>query len=458
MANNVDTCAECEKTIGRKEKTIECDGLCNKKVHEDCAQLTKEEVKCVNEHGNVFYICNKCIKYSQKEMKSSIDCILRMLREIKEQSNKSESELNEFKRDIGKSIDNISERLAYNDKERDNSKPKKSCDNATLINASTRNTVVKNNMKPTTMRQSLTRAQPTGRTLSTPTTSRIATPVTNSTTAVQQSAKNGVKKKDDNNVKNAPSNETVKNAPNKILIKPKQNTSIEKTLADLKSKFDPRNVKFSGIKKQKNGSIVIECTDKKECDEIKLKLEAELGNEYDIKIIRAPKPRVKIFGMSERIDEADMINLIKSQNEFLNNNDIEILKIVNDVKNDKIFNAIIQIDTDGFDKIMKAGKIGVNWDMCIVREHFSIMRCHNCSGFDHTKESCTKGTICGYCSEAHPSNECQATQLACISCMNANEKMGLSLVTNHHSWSRKCEILSKRIKKIGEKTDYGGNK
>lgn len=84
-----------------------------------------------------------------------------------------------------------------------------------------------------------------------------------------------------------------------------------------------------------------------------------------------------------------------------------------------------------FERIMKAGKIGVNWDMCIVREHFSIMRCHKCCGFDHTKETCTKNTTCGYCGESHPSTECQATQMSCISCMNANEKMSLSLDVNH---------------------------
>lgn len=87
---------------------------------------------------------------------------------------------------------------------------------------------------------------------------------------------------------------------------------------------------------------------------------------------------------------------------------------MNDVKDNRIFNAIIQTDTDGFEIIMKAGKIGVNWDMCIVREHFSIMRCHKCCGFDHTKETCTKNITCGYCGESHSSMDCQATQMSCI--------------------------------------------
>lgn len=62
-------------------------------------------------------------------------------------------------------------------------------------------------------------------------------------------------------------------------------------MADLKSKLDPRNVKFSGIKKQKNGTIIIECIDKKDCDETKSKLETEMGDEYEIKNAQALKSR-----------------------------------------------------------------------------------------------------------------------------------------------------------------------
>lgn len=473
---DIDICAECEKDIGRKEKTIQCDGLCNRKIHEECTKLTKDNLKCVKEHMSVHYLCGYCSNHSLSVIKNSFDSLFSLINEINERSIKSEKKFSEFNKEIKSDINSIISKLKKNENERDNPKSKKSNDNTVINNNIAKKTPHLSNARQINGRPSIVRTPNNQRTMGTPTTARTrdvaavpaastassssapTTAATHQTKTKQPNAKTSTKKNEENNDKNKQPKETTKSALNRFLIKPKQNASIEKTIADIKAKFDPRNVKFSGIKKQKNGSVVIECSDKKECEETKLKFETEMGDGYEVKNIEALKPKIKIFGMSEKIDDNELIDLIKSQNEFLQDSYIDVIKIVKDIKDDSLYNAIIQTDTNGFEKIMRAGKLGVNWDMCIVKEHFSIMRCHNCCGFDHTKETCTKSVTCGYCNGQHISNECAATQFNCVSCINANDKMKLSLDTNHHSWSRKCQILTKRIKNIGERVDYGKSK
>lgn len=110
-----------------------------------------------------------------------------------------------------------------------------------------------------------------------------------------------------------------KKTMNKILIKPKQNSSIEQTIVDLKSKLNPQNVNFSGITKRKNGSVIIECNDENECTDVKSKIENALGSDYDIKNVESLKPRIKNFGMNEENDKEASATLLKEQNETLSN-------------------------------------------------------------------------------------------------------------------------------------------
>lgn len=268
-----------------------------------------------------------------------------------------------------------------------------------------------------------------------------------------------MKKNGNNNKINSVSSKNVnKPAVSRILVKPKVNQAVEKTLADMKEKINPCDVKFNNISKRNNGSIVIECDNVNDSDDIRNKIETQIGQQYEVRDIQMMKPRVKIFGMSEPLNGDELIELLKHQNAMLVDNEIEVIKIVKDIKDERIHNAIIQTDVDGFNKLMKTEKVFLNWDVCAVREHFSILRCHKCAGYEHTKEMCTKAIVCGYCSGDHLSNECDTNHLSCPNCKEANDKFKLSLNVKHHAWSKKCSILSKKIQRVGNKIAYDENK
>lgn len=103
---------------------------------------------------------------------------------------------------------------------------------------------------------------------------------------------------------------------------------------------------------------------------------------------------------------------------------------------------------------MKRKKVLLNWDSCMVKEHYSIVRCHKCSGFNHFKEECRNKLACGYCGKEHKTSACDEDATACINCIVANEKYALSLDTNHNVWSSKCEILKKKIQRVSKRTEY----
>lgn len=444
-------CLSCMNIITKTDKYIRCDGACNKVIHIDCTHLDESAIKSINNNDNIHYICDMCSSFSLKAINNKIDGIYKYLFELNERTKKSDIEFNELKRDI---IDKLNTNKTDNAAKRDNNKSSKSYDNP--LHSSARITP-KETTKQTTERLSVTRAgsrQSISRPISTPTTSKNTQMNKANTTKKPTEQQSVIEKNKENNINKTKAgyNESRKNNNNKIVIKPKNKTTSENVLDALKSKFDPRTLKFNDIVKRSNGTIIIECNGENECTSFKERCIKEMGDDYMITNEENIKPRVKIFGMSEKINDNEIVEMLKSQNDFLNNSHIDVLKIVEDIRNPKMHNAIIQVDKGSFENLIKIGKVSLNWDKCPVKEHYSIMRCHQCNGFDHTKNICTKKLSCGYCSGNHESNKCDTENLNCINCINANKNMNLSLETNHSVWSKKCQILAKRFKKKIEKT------
>lgn len=471
-------CLSCMNDIGRREKTIKCDGACNNEIHYDCAHLADEAIQIIERCDNIHYICDSCSSFSLRAINNKLDGIYNYLYELRDNSKKSEKKIEEIQREMSNMNVQMKSLNEKSKKEGDNQRDNSSSDNATTSNQpkpvnkkpSAPNTQQDNNKN--SGRQSIGRTvrnvikANTPKATTTPGGSRAPSsaraPIT-ITPKVSVSSTNTKSKTQTNtgaNVKkstNNPTHETITKPPNKILIKPKQNSSIEQTICDLTSKVNPQNVNFSGLTKRKDGSIVIECTDSVECDDVRNKIESELGSDYDITNIENMKPRIKIFGMNEEISKEILVSLLKEQNESLKDAQLDVLKVVRDVKDKTCFNAIIQVDSKSFSHIMKTRKLKVNWNICQVREHYSIMRCHKCAGFDHTHDACTAIPTCGYCNGCHLSNECDSQTLCCPNCTHANTKMKLSLDTKHNAWSRKCETLTRKIKRVTQKIDYSKN-
>lgn len=145
---------------------------------------------------------------------------------------------------------------------------------------------------------------------------------------------------------------------------------------------------------------------------------------------------------------------MKRQNPIFAQGDVKVFKVMQSETDKDLYNAAVQLDKLTFERAMEKGKVLINWDSCIIKEHYSIVRCHNCSGFNHLKIECRHNKACERCSKGHDTKECEEEALACINCIVANEKYALNLNTNHHVWSKKCEILKRKINKVSKRTEY----
>ena len=72
-------------------------------------------------------------------------------------------------------------------------------------------------------------------------------------------------------------------------------------------------------------------------------------------------------------------------------------------------------------------KLYIELESYRVVDRFYIKRCNKCQGFGHYERDCENNERCGYCSEAHLSNQCTKVEhhdhrnFNCVNCKDAGE-------------------------------------
>ncbi|XP_055842692.1 uncharacterized protein LOC129909640 [Episyrphus balteatus] len=174
-----------------------------------------------------------------------------------------------------------------------------------------------------------------------------------------------------------------------IIIKPKEHQNAEKTKSEVKSSVNPgtSSIQVSGIKKVDKGAIVVSCENDESMKRVRDKVEENLGQKYDVNELKRNNPRVQIFNLSEKMDENELINCLKNQNEILKDVNL-VCKAMWKKPNKNSYTAVIELDSKSFNEVMKAGKLSVGWDKCLVKESFYVKRCFKCLGFNHNSKDC----------------------------------------------------------------------
>lgn len=459
-------CIVCTTNILSNSRAVKCSGVCEKYIHVDCAFLNKQIVDEISDNENLHYICDSCNRCSLRALNNRIDGLYQYLYKLSDTNKEILTIVNEkLSNDSVKKVN--TQKVTNDPKPTSNERVKESGHN-TNTNSSHKTAEHSNigNLNPSTVSDGVAANNNTPKTRS------------NKSTTSNQHQKRGDSSSDKREEKkqvSKPSNKTqstkVKERTNKnqskktttssntnkqcaISIQPKTAQDAKSTLRELQSKINPCDFNLKNIIKTPNGTVIIECDKDDEMSNLKSTLESEFADRYNINTKAPLTPKIKIFGITEQMSEADIESLLKKQNKSLSNSDIKVLKVIKDYKNNDVFNAIARVDKTTFKKVIGMKKVIINWDTCAVKEHFSLMRCHKCSGYSHTHEECKNETACGYCAKNHNSNDCNENTVSCINCIVANEKFNLELDTNHNVWSRKCEILNGKISKIGRKTDY----
>lgn len=241
-----------------------------------------------------------------------------------------------------------------------------------------------------------------------------------------------------------------------FFIKPvnlKQN--FMETKKDIKGYIKPTDC--GAVKKITNigkGVIRVECRNEIEMKKIKDVAEEKFRGKYRVDAMRTKRPKIKIVGVEEEMEENDLIKCIIDQNSFIKED--AKFKLVKMKKMKYEYFAIVECDGESFKKIMEHGALCIDLAVCTVFEYVSLLRCFKCFGFSHSADKCTKIQLCLKCfSKDHDATNCKNQDLTCPNCLDMNQKHSFSFNFDHSPFdSKKCNILMKKIENEKKNINY----
>lgn len=241
--------------------------------------------------------------------------------------------------------------------------------------------------------------------------------------------------------------EVIKHAPQTIVITAKDGTNMKNTeiMEHVENSVNPTSlaVGVRSIRAIRNKSIAITCDSLQEREMLHKEVEMKLGNQFHVEVPRVMKPRIKIIGLQREFTEQEIKQCILEQNKSLLINKNCEIKLVITKKMKYDFMAIIEVDSNTFEKIMKEGTLKMKWKICKIYIHIHILRCFNCSGYGHKAAECKNKSTCSKCGQAKHTIEC--TEFQCVNCVLANKKYNLKLNVNHSAYDRSCAVYQRKI-------------
>lgn len=240
-----------------------------------------------------------------------------------------------------------------------------------------------------------------------------------------------------------------------IILRPKnsgQPTSATK--ADILRAVDPveANIKVTSVSTARSGSLVIGCSNVGDSTKLKSLVDDRLGDKYEAKQVANLNPRIRLVGISEKLDEDVLVNYLKFQNNdiFNVNTCLKIVSVTPLRKNKNLYQAMLQVDVLTYNKILNNGYLIAGYDYCSVYDGIDLRRCYKCCGFHHLSKQCSKvSSVCPRCSEGHPLKDCKSKNLKCFNCLNAAESTEINnLNVNHAVWDPDCKVYKDALSKF----------
>lgn len=482
-------CEVCVKAITVASDRVFCFGGCGQIVHAKCADLTTAGVTALRENVAIKYVCydcrkrqtcinsvmNKCVEMLQKlddAMKhmefmfvESEEKIVAKLAEKTEQ--KCKNVMEEFIRKNSKDlkigekkiVDTITCEIQKNVKNLE-----KSVERINVVKESNGSVFGVSNDSEPNFAEIVGGKQPgrsgsilrSGRVLQKP--EFEITPSTGTSVGDLREAPGSecVSLLSENKKKSMNKKSPMKtNIANTVRIKPKIVQTNQDTKKEVRSKID-HSSGIKSVRNAKNGAILVECKSNSEADLLIKQANAKFSDNYEIFIEQAKKPKIKIIGMDEEYDDKDLKEIVMEQNEI---NEIKHFKIVKVIKaSGRKFNSIsviCEIDSDTFQKVMRWGKLNIEWEVCRVIEHVNILRCYKCCAYGHRSNDCTSKKFCVRCSGEHDVKDCDSEYEKCINCVTLKSERKLTINVDHAAWSTDCPVYKRNLKVSKQFIDYG---
>lgn len=238
----------------------------------------------------------------------------------------------------------------------------------------------------------------------------------------------------------------------RLIVRPTHSQTSDKTKDDLRNKVNV-SVPISGVRNAANGGVIIACKNSDEIQALQKEAADHLGIDYEVRLLEKYNPKILIVGMSTLIDKTSLSQKLKSQNSFLQNSTITVVKVQQSTKS-KYFNAVVELDNQSYKKALQLKKVFIDWERCFVYENVYVVQCYKCCGYNHKTDICKNVQSCSKCAQQHLFKDCSNDFTRCINCKTANEKFKMNLDVNHPSWDKKCTVYLRKIQLERRKINY----
>lgn len=223
-----------------------------------------------------------------------------------------------------------------------------------------------------------------------------------------------------------------------VIIRPKNpNQENSLTKNDMMKNINPVDSEFqlARVKHVRGGGVLVSCKSGAETKKLKKIAEEKLADTYEIKETRGISPRVRVVGISENISESVLLSMIRKNNASIvdNTSDCKLVKFASTKRNDKVYQATLQLDRKTYERVIRAGNLFIGYDSCTVYDAVEAYRCYKCNGYLHSSKSCSKPCSCPRCGGGHSVKDCTATALSCSNCVKLKNK-DISVKTDHAAW------------------------
>ncbi|GAB0095926.1 uncharacterized protein DMENIID0001_113650 [Sergentomyia squamirostris] len=269
--------------------------------------------------------------------------------------------------------------------------------------------------------------------------------------------KNAVEAKGDHAVAGVPSYASVvRNAgPPRptCIIRPRENAQNSESTRDaVLREINPRSLGVFGMTEVRGGAVRFRCQTDEVLNEVRGIVESRLSDGYELEIPGPELPRVKLSGLTERLNETEIRDCLVRQNDL--NIDVDEVKIitVRDTRRGRFFDVVISTPVHIYNELMKRSRINIGWDRCYVADGMHVRRCMNCCSYGHLRRDCTESRkYCLKCSGNHDVKDCESDEKCCINCFRNNQSFSQNYDVNHSANSIECPTYKKTILNLKEK-------
>ena len=218
-----------------------------------------------------------------------------------------------------------------------------------------------------------------------------------------------------------------------------------------------REIPIDRCQTTKAGSVILDFKDKQTLDSAQRKLDQDKEqHKLESRQIKKLWPKIVLTHIQEDSDE--MLEAIINKNACLRNfqNIKDEISIVAVKERDSHKHIIMKCSPAVRRAIYENGDtIYTQYSRKHVKDSYRVVFCFYCSGFNHLESQCrvkqNQGRpVCGLCSLAHNTRDCNVNELKCHHCVKQNREN-----TNHAVFDRTCPSYITQARQIQQNTDHG---